>query len=147
LTDDRVLLTTERLELRAFRESDFDLLVDLDGDPEVMRYLTGGTGTSPDIIRAKVLPRFMAYDSEQPAFGYWAAILSETREFIGWFAFHPREDRPEDEIEIGYRLRRSMWGRGLATEGAQALVRRDGRLLLPSTSRQHERRYRRRRSR
>ncbi|MFJ9146934.1 GNAT family N-acetyltransferase [Streptomyces sp. NPDC102270] len=37
-----VFLETERLRLRAFAEADLDHLVALDGDPEVMRYLTGG---------------------------------------------------------------------------------------------------------
>jgi RimJ/RimL family protein N-acetyltransferase len=123
MPSDGVLLRTERLELRAFRESDFDLLVELDSDPGVMRWLTGGVPTPPDVVQAKVLPRFVKYDVEQPAFGYWAAIERATGEFIGWFGFHPREDGPRDEVDVGYRLRRSAWGRGVATEGARGLVR------------------------
>jgi hypothetical protein len=38
----QVFLETERLVLRRFTPEDVDLLVELDGDPEVMRYLTGG---------------------------------------------------------------------------------------------------------
>ena len=41
-----VLLGTERLVLRRFTDADLDLLVELDGDPEVMRYITGGRPTS-----------------------------------------------------------------------------------------------------
>lgn len=42
-----VFLETERLRLRAFTEADAEHLVALDGDPEVMRFLTGGAPTPP----------------------------------------------------------------------------------------------------
>jgi len=119
----RVLLSTNRLRLRSFLASDLGSLVDLDSDPEVMRWLTGGLATSPEVIRSTVLPRFMTYDAVEPAFGYWAAVEKATGSFIGWFGFHPLDAGPRDEVKIGYRLRRSAWGRGLATEGAEALVR------------------------
>jgi RimJ/RimL family protein N-acetyltransferase len=42
-----------------------------------------------------------------------------------WIGFDPAQGgRPDDEIELGYRLRRSAWGRGYATEGLRALIRR-----------------------
>ena len=42
-----------------------------------------------------------------------------TGDFVGWYALIPHEP---DEYEIGYRLRREMWGKGLATEGMRALI-------------------------
>lgn len=51
----------------------------------------------------------------------WAAVEKSTRAFIGWFHLRPRSAH-EDEPELGYRLRRSAWGRGYATEGSRALI-------------------------
>jgi len=48
----RVFLETGRLALRRFTEADVDNLVDLDGDPDVMRFLTGG---KPTPLRASYL--------------------------------------------------------------------------------------------
>lgn len=120
----RVFLKTERLVLRRFTESDADDLFDLDGDPEVMRYLTGGKPTPCDKIRDETLPRFFDYYERFAGFGYWAAVERSTGEFLGWFAFHPPEGRGPEEAELGYRLRRSAWGKGYATEGSRALIRK-----------------------
>ena len=54
--------------------------------------------------------------------GNWAATDRETGEFLGIFKFHPSTPEEVDNFELGYRLRRSTWGRGLATEGSLALV-------------------------
>ncbi len=56
-----VFLETERLVLRRFMEADLDHLVDLDSDPEVMRFLTGGTPVPRDVIENHVLPGFLDY--------------------------------------------------------------------------------------
>jgi RimJ/RimL family protein N-acetyltransferase len=57
----QVFLETERLVLRRFTEADVDNLFDLDSDPDVMRFLTGGRPTSRDVIRNETLPRFLHY--------------------------------------------------------------------------------------
>ena len=41
---------------------------------------------------------------------------------MGWFEFYPREDAGPEEVELGYRLRSSAWGKGYATEGSRALI-------------------------
>jgi RimJ/RimL family protein N-acetyltransferase len=43
--------------------------------------------------------------------------------FLGWLSLQPPPDGGTAELDLGYRLRRSAWGRGYATEGARALVR------------------------
>jgi RimJ/RimL family protein N-acetyltransferase len=53
--------------------------------------------------------------------GYLVVELREDRSFIGWAHLRPDSHDPE-WAEIGYRLRRSHWGRGLATEVALALM-------------------------
>jgi len=56
-----VFLETGRLVLRQFTMSDADSLADLDADPDVMRFITGGLATSRDEITGDVLPGFMAW--------------------------------------------------------------------------------------
>jgi RimJ/RimL family protein N-acetyltransferase len=118
-----VVLRTERLLLRRFTTADEDALVELDGDPVVMRLLTGGRPTPRAVVRDEVLPGILATYDEHPGYGCWAAVRPAGGEFLGWFALQPRADRPGDEVELGYRLRRPAWGHGYATEGSRALVR------------------------
>lgn len=118
----RIFLDTDRLILRRFTDTDADLLIDLDSDPEVMRFLTGGVPTPPERIRDEVLPRLLGYYQRWPRLGTWAAIEKSTDEFVGWFAMRPNDGDEPGNVEIGYRLRRSMWGRGYATECSAALI-------------------------
>lgn len=108
--------------LRELRADDAELLFQLDSDPEVMRHISKCVPTPREMLEAVYLPRMMAWQNQSPPRGFWAAHLRESDEFIGWF--HLRPDKlTSDDMELGYRLRRSAWGRGLATEGSQALVR------------------------
>lgn len=117
-----VLLATRRLRLRRFTPVDLDRLVELDGDPEVMRHLSNGRATPLAVVRDEVLPRILADYDRSPGLGRWAAVDRADGGFLGWFALDPTTpDR--GQAELGYRLRRSAWGRGLATEGSRALVR------------------------
>ena len=120
----QVFLETERLVLRRFTEADVDALCELDGDPEVMRFITGGRPTPRDVIRDETLPRFLRAYERFEGFGVWAAIERSNGEFLGWFEFFPPDGRGPEEAELGYRLVRSAWGRGYATEGSRALIRK-----------------------
>ena len=119
-----VFLETERLVLRRFTSADADNLVSLDADPDVMRFVTGGIPTSRAEIQNEVLPAFLAYYQRYEGYGFWAAIEKATGEFLGWFHFRPRQDSPPGQVELGYRLRKSAWGKGYATEGSRALIRK-----------------------
>ena len=119
-----ILLETERLILRRFTADDAADLCALDADPAVMRYLTGGTPTPCEEIREQILPLFLGSYEGGAGYGYWAAIVRATGEFAGWFSLRPVGAAGSDEAELGYRLRRALWGQGYATEGARALIDR-----------------------
>ena len=117
-------LETERLILRQFTPADVDLVTELDADPAVMRYINGGRPTPRDEIRDEYLPAWMAYYARGDRYGFWAAIEKGTGAFLGWFHLRPQKDDPDDEPELGYRLVADAWGRGFATEGSRALIRK-----------------------
>jgi RimJ/RimL family protein N-acetyltransferase len=118
-----IFLETSRLTLRRFTLADEDNLVELDSDPQVTRFIGGGGPTSREEVRNRILPIVFGYYERFEGFGYWAAEERSTGDFLGWFHFRPRGDEPFDgEIELGYRLRRSAWGKGYATEGSRALI-------------------------
>ena len=119
-----VLLETDRLVLRQFTAADLDNLVELDSDPDVMRYITGGRPTPREQVRDEVLPAFLAYYERFADYGFWAAVDKATGQFLGWFHLRPPEGANPDEPELGYRLLRSAWGKGYATEGSRALIRK-----------------------
>ena len=119
-----VFLETRRLVLRRFTMADADNLVDLDSDPDVMRFITGGVPTSREVIQTETLPAFLQYYQRFAGFGFWAAIEKSTGEFLGWFHFRPAPGTSPAQVELGYRLRKSAWGKGLATEGSRALIRK-----------------------
>jgi len=77
----QVFLETERLVLRRFTMADADDLVNLDADPDVMRYITGGVPTSRDEIETEVLPAFLDYYQRYEGYGFWAAIENSTVQF------------------------------------------------------------------
>ena len=120
----QVFLETKRLVLRRFSADDADHLVELDADPDVMRFVTGGVPTSREEIENEFLPAFLGYYERYEGYGFWAVIEKATGEFLGWFHFRPRPGAAPGEVELGYRLRKSAWGHGYATEGSRALVRK-----------------------
>lgn len=119
----RVYLETERLILRQFTTADVELLFDLDSDPEVMRYV-GGISPSRDEIEQDYIPAYLEYYARGDRFGFWAVIEKATGDFLGWFHFRPDPDGHATDPDLGYRLRRITWGKGYATEGSLALVRK-----------------------
>ena len=120
----QIFLETERLVLRLFTEDDVDNLVELDSDPDVMHFRNGGLPTPRREVEDDVLPAFLGYYERFPGYGFWAAVEKSSGRFVGWFHFRPGADAEPDEVELGYRLRKSFWGRGYATEGSRALIQK-----------------------
>ncbi len=115
-----VVLYTERLFLREFTIEDAGLLLDLNSDPEVTRYtldLMTDIEQAKKVLEQVILPQYALYN-----FGRWAVHLKNSQEFIGWCGLKYRGGW-DNEIDLGYRLKRSHWGKGYATEAAFATLR------------------------
>ncbi|MBB4663232.1 GNAT family N-acetyltransferase [Conexibacter arvalis] len=116
-------LLTARLELRPWRDdaADLDAYAALCADPDVMRHI----GAGEPLTRAQAaaqLTRF-AEHWERHGYGLRAAVLRDSGELAG-FVGVARAGQPgvrPGDVEIGWRLARRFWGRGLATEGALAV--------------------------
>jgi len=118
-----ILLQTDRLYLRSVGPEDAPLFQELDSDPEVMRFISKGIPTPLDRVQNDIIPRVLGQFRAWPPQGFWIAHVRDTDDWIGWFHLRPDKFTPE-EMEIGYRLKRSAWGKGFATEGSRALVER-----------------------
>ncbi|MFB6722428.1 GNAT family N-acetyltransferase [Kribbella sp. NPDC056345] len=112
-------METERLRLRRFGADDVELLVELDSDLEVMRFLTG-EATPREVIVREVLPGMLRVYGEHPGLGTFAAEEKDGGAFVGWFGLQPTA-RPAT-VDVGYRLNRGAWGKGYATEGTRMLI-------------------------
>lgn len=101
-------IVTDRLRLLPVGTEDLPFLVELDGDPEVMRHLTG---------RARSRQEAEDFWSPQIPGPLW--IGHHLGSPVGWWALWPREG---GIAELGYRLARRAWRQGLAVEGARAVL-------------------------
>ena len=126
-----MFLETPRLILRQLTSNNVDDLVTLDSDPEVMRYINGGVASTREAIAKDFLPYAMSYYDRDKNLGFWAIIEQQSNDFIGWIFLRPEVDfkllqqlnlAEQDAVELGYRIRRSSWGKGYTSEAAQALI-------------------------
>jgi len=108
------ILETQRLRLREFTVPDADALALILSDPETMRYYPAPydrAGVEQWIERNRTRYR-------ENGVGLWAMELTETSELIGDCGIVLQQVEGERLYEIGYHLRRDLWGRGFATEAA-----------------------------
>jgi RimJ/RimL family protein N-acetyltransferase len=109
-------VTTNRLQLRAFRAGDLDAYAAMQANPEVMRYLvTGRTSTRVEVWRTMA-----TFLGSWPLRGYgmWACEKIDDSAFVGTVGIFQPLDWPEPEI--AYSLDRPYWRQGFATEAAGA---------------------------
>src|SRR6185369_2349864 len=115
--------TTERLLLRSWRPSDRAPFARLNADPEVVRFVSDGvplTRADSDAL----LDAIEAYWHEH-GFGLWcAAPREDPDDCLGFVGLAVPSFLPAvlPAVEVGWRLARPAWGRGLATEGARAAL-------------------------
>jgi RimJ/RimL family protein N-acetyltransferase len=112
-----MLLETERLCLREFREEDAESIYALNADPEVIQFTGDGPFENPAQARAFL----EGYDHyRRHGFGRWAVIRRADGAFLGWCGL---KYTPElDEYDLGFRFFKHCWNRGYATEAASACL-------------------------
>ena len=115
---------TERLVLRELLLSDAEGMFELDRDKEVHRYL--GNKPIKTIQQSIDIITFVQKQYIDNGIGRWAVIEKETNEFIGWSGLKLVQEKINNHVnyyDIGYRLRRKFWGKGIATE--TSIIARD----------------------
>jgi len=112
---------TVRLRLRQWRDSDRAPFAALNADPAVMEYFPALLGREAsdaaiDLWQSQIV---------EQGWSNWAVELTESARFIGFVGLSvPRRALPFSPcVEIGWRLARAFWGRGLATEAARGALR------------------------
>jgi [ribosomal protein S5]-alanine N-acetyltransferase len=116
----KVILETDRLLLREYVEEDAEAFLELNTNPEVLRFVPDKALTSIEQARQLLLDHPIA-DYRKHGFGRGACILKNTGENIGFAGLKYLEEL--GEVDVAYRLMPVYWGRGLATEAALAAVR------------------------
>jgi ribosomal-protein-alanine N-acetyltransferase len=112
-------IETERLILRPFEpESDAEQMLEVYGDPAVMRYIPEDVYRSLAAVRA-TLERY-AREQESRGFSFWAVVERSGGQVIGDAGFGVFAQT--GDIELGYTLRRDRWRRGYASEAARACL-------------------------
>ncbi|GHC19870.1 GNAT family acetyltransferase [Gemmobacter nanjingensis] len=109
------VLHTLNLTLRPCHPADGPDFIALERDAEVMQFLNGGPVDHGRVDPDKVT--FLMPRGHEPH--VWTARRRADEAFVGWFGLFPEGG---GLAELGYRLRRDHWGRGLASEGAMALI-------------------------
>ncbi|WP_435593388.1 GNAT family N-acetyltransferase [Nocardia sp. bgisy118] len=117
-------LRSPRITLVPLADEHLDYEVELDSDPEVMRYLGNGTARShPEVEEAH--RRRLTAAALTPGLGYWIGLVDD--HFVGWWVLaapgRPDQGPVEGQAELGYRLLPQHWRQGLAREGARELLR------------------------
>jgi RimJ/RimL family protein N-acetyltransferase len=113
-------LRTERLQLRSWRDDDLEPFAALNADPAVMEFFPGPL----DRAHSDAMVGRMQQRLDDRGFGFLATERLDTAELIGFVGLSvPRFDAPfMPAVEIGWRLARSAWGHGFATEAARRVL-------------------------
>jgi RimJ/RimL family protein N-acetyltransferase len=116
-------IETARLVLRRWRETDVAPLAAINADPEVMRWIGGGTVRSQEQTRASIGSWEQAWDKR--GLGLFAVEVRATGELAGLTGLAIPDFLPEvlPAVEIGWRFGRQFWSQGLGTEAARAALR------------------------
>jgi [ribosomal protein S5]-alanine N-acetyltransferase len=114
-----VELTTERLHLRPFKLADQVAIHAVYADPEVMRFV--GHGAHRTMAETASALRTYGEVLERRGYSFLAVTERAGGALIGDAGLHPLGGIGPD-VELGYTLARSAWGKGYATEVGRALV-------------------------
>ncbi|AHM59576.1 putative acetyltransferase [Flammeovirgaceae bacterium 311] len=109
---------TKRLLVRQFSQADLLPYRALEGNPTVMRFITGRPRT-PAESRERLNNLIERYQME-PQSGIWAVVLQGSQEYIGTASLFTLPNSPY--LQIGYKLKPEAQGKGYATEIAEGLL-------------------------
>ena len=113
-------LKSQRLGFRAWRPDDLELAFGLWGDAEVSRFIDARGELSRQQVE-EILEKHIASEREH-GIQYWPVFLLQSGEHVGCCGLRPY--RPEQKIhELGVHLRKCFWGKGLAAEACEAVIR------------------------
>jgi RimJ/RimL family protein N-acetyltransferase len=114
------VLETSRLLLRRWRDEDRAPFAALNADPVVMEHFPAPLSAA----ESDTLVDRIAAGLDERGWGLWAVEVRATGSFIGFVGLNPATfDAPfTPAVEVGWRLARSAWGHGYATEGARAAL-------------------------
>ncbi|MCC8358928.1 GNAT family N-acetyltransferase [Salinimicrobium sediminilitoris] len=119
----KIHIETERLILRDLCKEDAEGIYELDSDPKVHTFL--GKKPIKTLNEAIAIVEFINLQYRENGIGRWAVIEKETERFIGWSGFKfitdPINGR-SNYYDLGYRFLRRFWGKGFASESAQACL-------------------------
>jgi ribosomal-protein-alanine N-acetyltransferase len=113
---------TDRLIIRHWREGDVEDAFAIYGDPEVTRYLAGDARDTTIDSTREWLAKKLATQAEKAPLGLWAVQERSSGNVIGHALLQYAQINGEDRVEVGYALARAAWGKGYATEIAQAMI-------------------------
>jgi len=114
-----IVIETQRLLLREFTTGDVPLIYELNADPEVTRYTLDPINDlkqAEEVLEKIILPQYALHN-----YGRWAVHTKPGLEFIGWCGLKFLPER--NEVDLGYRLKSSFWGKGYGTEAAFACLK------------------------
>ena len=111
-----MILETERLILRKMTLDDLDSLYSVLSDAEAMKFYP--TPFDVQMIQDWIKRNIRRYDRD--GLGLWALVLKQSGKLIGDSGLVLQTVEAEAVVEIGYHVRRDLWGQGLATEAAKA---------------------------
>ncbi len=119
----KIFVETERLILREMVETDIQGLFELDSDPEVHKYL--GNRPVKDIATCRDVVKNVQQQYKECGIGRWAIIDKASAEFVGWSGLKYEKNLRKDRhyYDVGYRLKRKFWGKGIATETAKEALK------------------------
>ena len=112
----KYFLESERVGLRRFLEADRDLFAQMNADPDVMEFFPAKLSR----LESDAMFERINNGIQDHGYGLWAAIEKSTDSFMGFVGLQDIRFEAEfaPAVEIGWRLAKSYWGRGLATESA-----------------------------
>ncbi len=113
-------LETARLRLRPLREDDAEVLARIFAEPEVVRY-SGGLSPSLEDVREGIRGHIEGYYGRR-GYGLLAAELKTSGEVVGRVGLLTTELDDDADAEIHYHMAPEVWGDGLATEAARAVL-------------------------